>query len=250
MIKLILILILIFFLPTMASDLIPVKWRTTNSVFKDLKSLSELPELMKKNLDPVNLIKENPDKKTFDDKIATNCPQYNELKAQGYGPNTNADIAMEGFFILSCDPIQWLSKMKPSKKSFLKNYSFSKKSLKEIPPSLGGIGGDSSYKAALEKALSQGKSWSGFDPSMKVKKVSSDRLDIANKSEKIIFQVLASGDFNDDGLEDLILSVATYAIGGTYHAYEAAIVTRREGEKRFRIVKCQTKDSYCRPDVD
>jgi hypothetical protein len=245
-----LFLILISFLPAMAADLIPVKWRTTNSVFKDLKSLSEFPDLMKKNLEPVGLVKENPDKKTFDEKIANNCPQYLEYKSQGYEPNTNADIAMEGFFKLSCDPIQWLSQAKPSKKSFVKNYSFSKKSLKELPPSLGGLGGDSSYKEKLEKALSQGKSWSGFDPSMKVKKVSSDQLEIANKGERIIFQILASGDFNDDGLEDLMLFIATYAVGGTYHAYETAIVTRKEGERRFRIVKCQTKDSYCRPDID
>ena len=72
---------------------------------------------------------------------------------------------------------------------------------------------------------------------MKVKKVSSDELEIANKSERIIFQILASGDMNDDGIEDLILFVATYAVGGSYHAYDTVIVTRKKGQKLFRIVK-------------
>lgn len=206
-------------------------------MFKDLKSLSELPDLMKKNLDSVTLIKEIPEKKDFDYKTVSNCPQYLEFVTQGYGPNTNVDIAMEGFFKMRCRPIEWLSKAKPSKMSFVKNYSFSKKSIKELPPSLGGLGGDSSHQAALEKALSQGKSWSGFDPSMKVKKVSSDKLEIANKSEEIIFQILASGDMNDDGMEDLILFVGTYAVGGSFRAYDTVIVTRKKGQKLFRIVK-------------
>lgn len=242
--------LLLFFIvfSSYASDLIPVKWRTTNSVFKDLKSLSGLPDLMKKNLDSITLVKEI--KKDFDYKNVSSCPQYLELKGQGYEPNTNADIALEGFFKQSCDPIMWLSQARPSEKSFVKNYSFSKKSIKELPPSLGGIGGDSSYEKNLKKALSKGKSWNGFDPSMKVKKVSRDELEIANKSERIIFKILASGDFNNDGLEDLILFIGTYAIGGSYHAYETAIVTRKEGEKRFRVVRCQTKDSYCRPNLD
>ena len=222
------------------SETLPVHWT------KDLKIPPEgaTPAGVKKLLDrEVDMSKsggsleaasEEPGKAA---ETVKTCRRYLELKDDGYDWGTTYDLSMESWFKSACNPLALLKDARPSKRSFLADYHFSKESLADFPPCLGGIGGDSSYSRALEAAMKGGTSWRAFAPAKKVGEVRPHGFDFADASEEVSVDFVLWGDLDGDGIEDVVADVASHSKEGTARWYVQDVLTRFEGERVFRVVR-------------
>jgi hypothetical protein len=215
-----------------SEKLIPVHWCNKG----DLSRLRSLKDVETERLRPLRPNGEQGLK--MGDQIAQNCKEYDEFKKQGLEVGvTTFDLTQESFFKQKCTLLQLIKKAQPSKKSFLSHYKFTKNSLRDFPPSLGGIWGEPSRLSSLREAMKAGKSWADFDPKKKVTQITKNSITFADRNEKVFLEFLVWGDFNHDGVEDVWVKVATHAIEGSFRSYDHAILTRRKHENQFRVIQ-------------
>lgn len=55
--------------------------------------------------------------------------------------------------------------------------------------------------------------------------------------------LLARGDMNDDGIEDVLFKVLSYSLEGTYSAMHLFVVTRRSADSSFELARHTKADS-------
>jgi len=227
-----------FLLGILAAEL-PVRWDKTGDL-SDVQTLEQVSAAMKKPLHPngedgLNVSKDGVQT------LATNCEEYLSLTKQGFSsPGTTFDVSQESFFKARCIPLKRLLEAKSSGQSFLDSYKFTPDSLKDFPPCIGGMGGDSSYASKLKRAMEGGTSWQAFDPAKKVTKTRPSGMSFRGGGEEIDIDFVVWGDFNGDRIEDVLAIVGTHATEGSYRSFEQAILSRKQGERLFRIVFSET----------
>ena len=204
----------------------PVRW-TSEVKLKDLK---EIDALLNK---PASADFGKDDSLTMDlggdqiDASNVSCNEYFYLKYQGYEPFSNADQGAEGSSLkIPCNTLQYLKKAQPSKISYLHDFKLADDPLKNLPSTFG-LHLYSNEEVASARA--KGLSWKEFAPSAKVEVKNPDNISIIQDSEGelsgIDISLLAWGDFNGDGIEDILLSV-THLTGASGHDFSIAVITK------------------------
>jgi hypothetical protein len=155
----------------------------------------------------------------------TTCEQYAKAIKEGWSAENNAQIATESFFIAGCDIPAMLLKAKPSTTSYLQDFHLDTEALDLLPPSIASMGDNSD---ALEAAVKRGASLRQYAPNLKVQEKESreNRLVFQDEDGRYDLEIAGFGDFNGDGIEDMLIFLASYAVGGSMHMYEPAILTR------------------------
>lgn len=166
------------------------------------------------------------------------CEDYLEARDLHYWPKTNRDRIREHRFRFRCEALRRITEAKPSKESYLKDYSFHTGALGELPPCVGGMGGVEGYRDAVEKAMATLTSWKSFAPDKTVVRAEKNEMVFQNREETITVDFVVWGDFNADGIEDVLALVATQpsGLGGSYKDYQAVALTRLKGETFFRAL--------------
>jgi hypothetical protein len=183
------------------------------------KALKERPRRM----EPDDALVDHDDKGR--ERRITTCDQYAKAIKAGWSAENNAQIATESFFIAGCNIPAMLLKAKPSTTSYLENFHLDAAALDVLPPSVAGLGDDSDGLQAAEK---KGASLKQYAPDLKVveKESHDDRLVLQDEESRYDLQIAGFGDFNADGIEDMLIFQASYALHGSMHIYEPAILTR------------------------
>jgi hypothetical protein len=165
----------------------------------------------------------------------TTCDQYEKAKKGGWSAENNAQIATESFFIAGCDIPQMLLKAKPSATSYLDDFHLDASALDVLPAGIAGLADDSD---ALQAAEKKGASLKQYAPDLKVqvKETHDDRLVVQGEEARYDLEVAGFGDFNGDGIEDVLIFQASYAVGGSMHIYEPVILTRTKPGAPLRTV--------------
>ncbi len=214
----------------------PVRW-TSEVKLKDLKEIDAL--LNKPGF--AGLGEDYPlTMELGGDQIAAgkvSCNEYFYLKYQGYEPSCNAAQEVEGSsFKIPCNTLQYLKKAQPSKVSFLQGFKLTDNPLKNLPLTLGlYLSSDEAKEVSIarEKRLT----WKEFAPTAKVEvedpnNISIDIQDSDGEVSGTYISLLAWGDFNGDGVEDILLSV-THTTGGSYHDFAIAAITKIKKDGRI-----------------
>ncbi len=202
----------------------PVRW---TSAIK-LRSYSDISKQMNAKVDMSKsggeLVLTGPYPKESKRKVAT-CREYLSLIGQGYGAQTTYDISMESWFVDRCGPLALMVKARPSRVSFLDKFDISKNPLSDLPASAyPALSGDEVRDvAAAEKA---GKRLGSFDPGAKVKTRKRHATTIQFDGMEATYDQVAWGDFNHDGIEDVLIFRSEHAPGGSYRSYEHFLLTK------------------------
>ena len=169
-----------------------------------------------------HLIKTRTDEKTVTN---CNCREYLGLKEKGFHAEDTYSIAMESWFKSICYSLRYLKKALPSRISHLKDFQLANEPLKNLPLTLDLIlSGDDEREA--KAALEKGMTWKDFAPDAKVEVINPNNIMIKRKDSETSLILLAWGDFNHDGVEDILLDVNHSVTSGTYRDYSHAILTR------------------------
>ena len=166
------------------------------------------------------------------------CKEYDDAHEQGYFPNTMAAIADAAWFKYPCGTLNLLEQAVKPKRSFLPP-SEELFNPKLLPLALFPIMTDfeQAYGYNIENETYQDRVDKGLLKVIKPERKSSP-FDIAytdDGMEQRLTQVVRT-DFNGDGLADVLLYEATYAIGGSHRFYDLIILTRKSADSKFVII--------------
>lgn len=164
-----------------------------------------------------------------DDKVwIRTCKEYETAQKQGFYPLTNFDIKMSVFLEHQCGLLNALELSKTPKRSFVDMPRKSILDLDLMPfslfPSFGPDNGRK-VKGTYQDQVDKRK--------LKIKNLKSNLLVV--ESTEIGQQLIeaARGDFNGDGLEDILLFEYCYAVRGTMGFGGVKILTRRSADSIF-----------------
>lgn len=209
---------------------IPVWW----SPRLHLASLKEIPQKLQ---EPVDMAGNEPGLELTNEqdqrlRVFT-CSQYLDAVGNGFFPATQYDADMESFFVDRCYVLRDLQHVRPATRSYVRRDQWPANAFSELPPLL-----QTEDEPTLEKAWAEGKSWRSFTQSIRATHDRDNPLVLQAEDDlsSYALEILASGDFNDDGWEDLAVSGGVHAKGGTYFKSYYYILSRSKKDACMRVL--------------
>lgn len=234
--QLIILILSVVFLPyafTIAAEEYPVRW-TDHVKIKDLKEINRLssePVDMSQSRGELELTNENGEKVKV-----TTCKEYWDYKEKGYRPYTTYDRAMESWFIKTCDPLKYLKGAKPSRVSYVTDFDLTKNPLQILPCTLDlNLSGDEVKKA--KELIAKGLTWKDFTPNKTAEIIDKNEIKLEDEGSITWITFSAFGDFDNDGIEDILLDVSHKVKDGSYADHGHSILTRLEKNGALMVLK-------------
>jgi len=212
----------------------PVRWTKEVKIQKlrDIDRLLDEPVDLSQAGEGAELILTNEDGNKV--KVTT-CREYLHYKDQDYNAFTTYDITMESWFILRSGTLEFLKTAWPSKVSYISDFDFrhSKKIIKYLPASL-----VLSFHGVSEEDIKGSEKRPLMTLAPKIKGIIKDEynLDLEYEDSYCYITLLAFGDYNHDGIEDMLLHVAHHYYMGSGRGYENVILTQKEKGGQWTVL--------------
>lgn len=221
---------------------LPVRW--TREI--PLQSLADIPMRLRER---VSLGDNDPKSDWLEVPVATpdggwaskpvyTGEEYLEAVANGFSPfavNTR-DRIMAGFFVVSVVPLALLRDARPSQVSHVSDFSLAQISLKDLPAGINTFRGsepvadvslhDECTNAVIDTRSETRLSWECVD---------GEGTDLESRWGYEL-RLLAWGDFDWDGIEDLLCHFSWVYLSGSNRDYYTVILTRREPGGRLQML--------------
>ena len=208
-----------------------VNWPTGMSLerLKDLP-VEELhhPEI---GIDGVVLMK---DDETNSVRVRT-WREFDHYSQEGYIPCDMTDLRMSQWFIQGRGFVPFLEQAQPSKVSYVHDLPMDRRLLNILPIELGPLVSNEEDELA-QKATAEGKTWLGFYPKTRIRKRTKTMLHVQAAGFDVRLSVMAYGDYNGDGVEDVLLCVGHQATRGTLGYSFLAVLTRQGTNQVLRRI--------------
>jgi hypothetical protein len=161
--------------------------------------------------------------------------QYIDLKRRGFYPRTTYDITMESWFKAACEPLLYLRMAKPARISHVARFRLSENPLSVLPPTLGPIiSGDT--RDRVEQGIAEGKRWAELFPGTMIESAKPTEVRLNHEGHVVILTLVAWGDFNGDGVEDMLVYRASHVVEGTLRHYGHVVLTRLGEGERLSVI--------------
>lgn len=168
-----------------------------------------------------------------------NCSDYIKALKNGGTPRSNFDIAMGSFFISGCGALAAMEGSVTPKKTYIHGSNFP---VTDKMPALLLHGLVGEVEEELEKASNEGRTLGNYAA------ITGREADHGHKTLQVVwedletaFNLVAEGDFNRDGYNDLLLFVSTHSRTGTLRAYEYLLLSMRERNQKMYDVYSSDK---------
>ena len=207
---------------------------TVESIAKDeIDTLRDLPIRLGENdhIDGVTLTK------TRDDKVyVKTCREYDDALKQDYYPSSNFDVKMSFFFKHPCGLLNALKKADLPKQKFISDAKVSILNLELLP-----------FEMFVEN-LAGKSSWDERDLETTYQdKIDNQELVITEKSQNVfhvegfgmgqMLKEMVRADFNDDGIEDVLLFEYHHVTKGTFAYAGIIVLTRKSMNGKFEVLQ-------------
>ena len=168
----------------------------------------------------------------------SNCVQLLDRRSHSSQSQASGREAQaERSTLADCMILDQLWRAKPSRSSYLSDLVWNERVLTLLPPQLA-ITPATEMERAASAAAAQGQNWAAFDPSITAAPSSKgpDRVVVTGNgfSEQLI--LWARGDFNGDGIEDLLVQSLDTLTQGTYRNTRLFVLTRRAPNGNLLLV--------------
>jgi hypothetical protein len=162
------------------------------------------------------------------------CADYLRALKEGRDGAQSAD---ESFVAAECDPILLVLAAEPSRVSYVQGFKLDESALGLLPASVSFIADEDK-----DKVERKGLSWKRYHPKMKLLRKAFNEITVAEDDENgVNLRIMAFGDFNGDGVEDVLLSKENFEIEGHGRSYSAVILTRLSPGGRLKAFEVDDK---------
>lgn len=164
-----------------------------------------------------------------------NCRQL--LARKGHLPQaSNQEFQAERSTMAECTVYRELSRAVPARSSYVRNLAWDEHVLPLLPSQLAiTVSAESTRAAGL--AANQDRGWQDFDPSITADESSKgpEEIVVAGNgfSERLV--LWGRGDFNGDGVEDLLVQSFDTLTDGTYRNTRLFLLTRHAANDRLSV---------------
>ena len=167
----------------------------------------------------------------------TSLQEYYRLTLEGYRPEIpdNASFQTNGSFVRYVYPQLYLRQATSAKKSFLTEFALSEDLLEDAPPSLGLFACPAEEADRVDGIESTGGTWADAYPEDRVEVHSAHYATVNGRGGRVVIRLLAWGDFDGDGIEDVLLWLWQDSTEGTYVNYAVVALTRRGPDERMEV---------------
>ena len=164
------------------------------------------------------------------------CRDYDSALERGYFPYTTYDIAMDSWLKFPCGTLNFLQAATTPRQSFIPNRKEGVIDLALLPLSLFPVLTDieQRYGYNIENVTYQDQVEKGL---LKVTDMGENWLSCEEEGlrQHLIERVRA--DFNDDRIEDILLSESVHATQGSMRFHQITILTRKSADAKFEKVQ-------------
>lgn len=151
--------------------------------------------------------------------------EFDRYSDEGYDPGDNANLGLSRWFVRKRGFISFLETARPSKASYVHDLPMDRRLLKILPIKLGPQISHEEEEEA-QKAIAEGKTWPVFYPKTRILEHTKTMIHFQVAWFDVWLRVRAYGDYNGDGLEDVLLYVSHEATEGTLGYSFSAVLTR------------------------
>lgn len=205
----------------------PVRW-TASVAIKTLDELADPAPLLAR---PATL-PHRTDKLTMTggtgrghDTVIGTIADYLSCRRAGMKPKTPADAALEPIVKGQLYPLLYLRRAWPSQTSFVANFNLAGDPLNGLPVALSPAVSPEAQRRRAQ-AVASGGTWKKLLPGARATAEGPFATRIADREYDLRLAVLAWGDFNHDGYEDVLLSGVCTARRTTYISSYFVVLTR------------------------
>jgi hypothetical protein len=208
----------------------PVRW--TASV--KLKSVADIAAALDEDVlskgESLDLVHD------ADRRTVRTCVDYGKATADGFAPENTPGIAAESFFKARCTPLSFLRDARPSEASWVSGLRLDRDALRTLPASMNiSLEGPSDQE---KEAIAGGQRLAAFDPRLVVTKASATSVTFDDpKVFTSTVQIVAWGDFDHDGVEDVLLFQSLHSLDGSFRAFHHWVATRKGPKEPLMTVR-------------
>jgi hypothetical protein len=157
------------------------------------------------------------------------CVEWLELHAKGYRPAGALEEQTDRAAKIRCQTLSIVKDAKPARTSHVRDLLWDRGLLPVLPAELATVDHPNRQRA-VKAASDAGKTLKEFDPKVRAKPVAGDAsLVILEGGRRLMISLHgeAWGDFNRDGVDDLVMSVVNGATDGDFSYARVMTVTRK-----------------------
>jgi hypothetical protein len=165
----------------------------------------------------------------------SNCNEYLKSSDLHFPPPSDRDTALLRFNGVDCQAIRALGEAKQSKTSYLVHFHLDSQAADYLPPTLApAVSGEDSQNA--RDAEARGLSWRQFQPGLTLKP---DKVSLLAEESggSTRLEIYGHGDFDRDGVEDILLRADVSFIKGTYTDSRLFLLTRKSPNSQLTLLR-------------
>jgi hypothetical protein len=156
--------------------------------------------------------------------IITTWRDFVRYRQAGYRDADNSVNVMSGWFWQTRGHIPFLEKAVPATNSFVRSLRPSKELVRLLPLTLAPLLDEESNDVA--DAIKHHKSWLEFYPQTRITEQTDTEMSLRMGRYEMSVTILAYGDFNHDGFDDMLVCYSHRVTDGTFYYSGLAVLTR------------------------
>lgn len=162
--------------------------------------------------------------------------EFDRYTDEGYEPGDNTNLGLSRWFNKERGFIFFRERARPSKASYVHDLTLDRRLLNILPIDLGPQTSHQEEELA-QKAIAEGKTWLAFYPETRILERTKIMLHLREvHGFDVWLRVMAHGDYDGDGVEDVLVYVGHEATGGTLGYSFMAVLTRRAANQALQRI--------------
>jgi hypothetical protein len=167
--------------------------------------------------------------------ILTTWRDFVRYRQAGYRDADNSVNVMSGWFWQTRGHIPFLEKAIPAKQSFVRSLRPGRNLVRLLPLDIAPMLSEESN--GVDDAIKPHESWLEFYPQTCITEQTDTEMSLRMGRYEMSLTILAYGDFNHDGFDDMLVCHSHRVTDGTFYYSGLAVLTRTNGTECLRTLE-------------